>query len=598
MNASGVVAPSTPAQQQQNQPPVTPATVPTQSQPPAQGVPDTGVPTDAATGSQFANYLDTMKTKEEANNTLASQRQLLLTAMYDRPLTQQELSTLPTSVQQMVSGGNRDQIDMAVRLYNQQIQGQTNTLDQSVQYLSGEYDKTLSDAETQKQDYSSQIQNFITQYGDQAGKMLEALYGPQVLQKLKDMGLDVSGLNAPTLSQQRYAAQYGITTPGTVGSYNLSTYDQSNPNYANQISTIASTIGPISDAASAQSYISQNYPSSPITGDMVMQAAQQYGVDPTVIMSLMQKESSFLSDPNAVTDKSTNNPGSIMGGPGGKQTQYATLQDGVNGIAEWISQHPSTTSATSPAASDAAPPDPKVANVPDTTLGGLTPSAVYQNAIEYAMTGKMPTLGLSGSGSVKLAREAIINKSAAIVQASGSNMPALQALYKANSSAATKAVTRLAQVDSVSNAMVANFPRLEQLADSVNGLGITESDIEKGSAYVQQKFGSPDAAAYVELLNTMRSDYSSMQAGLAGSTGGQYFAEQAQDAIPIGLTSNQYEAINQTIQTSAANAATAINGEVTSLIGTSGTSTTPGASGPTSSGGDYQAYLKAIGASN
>ena len=63
-----------------------------------------------------------------------------------------------------------------------------------------------------------------------------------------------------------------------------------------------------------------------------------------------------------------------------------------------------------------------------------------------------------------------------------------------------------------------------------------------------------------------------MQAGLAGSRGGQFFAAQASDAIPIGLTSAQYQNIYQQIQLSSQNATQAINGEVQNLLGTSGTS--------------------------
>ena len=157
---------------------------------------------------------------------------------------------------------------------------------------------------------------------------------------------------------------------------------------------------------------------------------------------------------------------------------------------------------------------------------------------------------------------------ASAIGAKYGSLPELQALYKSDSAAATQTVERLAKVDSVSNAMTLNIPRLAALADKVNAAGISvqESDLQATQADIMRKFGNTDAASYIELVQTMRSDYAAMQAGLAGGRGGQYFAASAADAIPLGLSSDQYKAIGQTIQLSAANAATAINDEVGTLL--------------------------------
>jgi hypothetical protein len=243
---------------------------------------------------------------------------------------------------------------------------------------------------------------------------------------------------------------------------------------------------------------------------------------------------------------------------------------------------PSTTLSTT---------DANTAGLPGSIAAGTkyTPNAIYQDAIEYAMTGKVPSLGLGTAAQVQQARASINNVAAAIVAAAGQNFPALQALYKADSSAATQSVQRLARIQIVENSAVANFPRLETLADSVKaaGITITESDLQAGSAIVQQRTGSADAAAYVELVNTIRSDYSAMQASLAGSRGGQYFAETAAQAIPLGLTSAQYAAIGSTITLNAQNASTATNGEVSDLLSISGGAGALGTSGNTGGTGTY-----------
>lgn len=235
----------------------------------------------------------------------------------------------------------------------------------------------------------------------------------------------------------------------------------------------------------------------------------------------------------------------------------------------------SPTGATPATLIQATPPDPSTSNTTGVGIAAgtkYTPSAIYEDAIEYAITGKVPSLGLGSSAQVAQARAAINNVAGAIVSSTGTTFPALQALYKANSSAATQSVQRLARISIVENSATSNFPRLETLADSVKaaGITITESDLQAGSAIVQQRTGSADAASYVELVNTIRSDYSAMQSALAGARGGQYFSETAAQAIPLGLTSSQYAAISNTITLNAQNATAATNGEVQDLLSISG----------------------------
>jgi hypothetical protein len=285
-----------------------------------------------------------------SNNTLMTQRNLLLKSLYDQPLTDAEKSQLDPTLLQAVNSGDRNQIDMSLRLISDQVSGRTSTLDQSVQYLTTAYNDQQKQLETNRQDAISNVQNFVTQYGSNAGTALQALYGPDYVKQLASMGINLQSFeqqNAPTINQQRYASQYGFSIGSNGDTYNLNSYDPSNPQYGSIISGIASGIGNVSSAADATNYIQQIAPNSPITGDMVMQAAQQYGVDPSTIMAVMQQESSFLTNPNAVTDTADNNPGSIMGGANGKQTNYPTLQDGVNGIAQWLSNHKQTGASSS-----------------------------------------------------------------------------------------------------------------------------------------------------------------------------------------------------------------------------------------------------------
>lgn len=251
----------------------------------------------------------------------------------------------------------------------------------------------------------------------------------------------------------------------------------------------------------------------------------------------------------------------IKNGSLAQQKEDITVTGSETGIAP--SDQTTTISAT--------PPDPSIGDQVGVGIAAntkYTPNAIYEDALEYAFTGKVPSLGLGTAAQVQNARAAINNIAASIVASSGQNFPTLQSLYKANSAAATQSVERLARVTSVLNSTTSNFPRLETLADSLkqSGISVTESDIQAGSAAVQERTGSADAASYVELINTMRSDYSAAQAALAGGRGGQYFAESAAQAIPSGLTSKQYAAIQGTISLSSNNAIKATTDEVNNLL--------------------------------
>jgi hypothetical protein len=331
-------APTTPVQPTQpTQPPPQQST--SQQQP-------TGGPGDPNASSEFSNFMSTMKDKLNANNQLATNRALLMTAMYDRPLTQQELSQLPPETAQLVQSGDKNMLEFQIRLLNDQIQGRTQTLDQAVNYLTTAYQDDLKNAETQKNDMLSVVDKLVAAYGSKAGAALQQLYTPQQLQVLKDQfGITPENLSIPTIAEQKAGI---VPTADGTGNVDFSTYDPSNLQYGAQIQSLAAGYGTITDATAAQAIIDANSmggTTSPVTGDMVMTAAQNYGVDPGQILAVMQQESHFNTDPNATTDISTNNPGSIMGGPNGTQTPYTSVQDGVNGIAQWISDHTTSTSA-------------------------------------------------------------------------------------------------------------------------------------------------------------------------------------------------------------------------------------------------------------
>jgi len=216
--------------------------------------------------------------------------------------------------------------------------------------------------------------------------------------------------------------------------------------------------------------------------------------------------------------------------------------------------------------------DPEVISKGDTPVsqfGGLTYNALLNNAKLYlAQNGKMPSLGLGSAADTKAARFAIQNMAGQISNNLGLDINQISAAYAANKKGITDIVDRVAKIETTSGALQSQFPRLAQLADEVSsaGIKITESDLQATQAQLMTKFGSDAAASYVELINTVRGDYAAMQASLAGGRGGQFFAETAAEAIPLGLTSSQYLAQMQTIEQSSKNAIAATQQEANDLV--------------------------------
>ena len=210
-------------------------------------------------------------------------------------------------------------------------------------------------------------------------------------------------------------------------------------------------------------------------------------------------------------------------------------------------------------------------NAPNNDWGGLSYNGLFNDAkLFLAENGKMPSLGLGSNKSTQAKRDAIQNYAGQLADAMGMDVTQISAMYKANSKAASDIIGRVAKVEATSGALTSQFPRLAKLAGKVGNLGITESDLSGGKAAAARKFGSVDAGNYIELVQTVRGDYTAMQAALGGGRGGEFFARNAKDAIPLGLTPDQYMGLMDTITQSAAVSAQSTQAEAQKLLGTNG----------------------------
>lgn len=177
---------------------------------------------------------------------------------------------------------------------------------------------------------------------------------------MKDLSIDlgvgskaIQDLISGKISLSQYYAKLGqdpSTTPDTSGSNiagtDITTY-ATDPTHEQKVLSIYNTIGNISSASDATAAIKSMSPNSPITGQMIADAADKYSLNSDqqkLMISIMQQDSSLGT---AGLGKKTKNPGNVGNDDNGNIKTYNTWNEGVNAVAKWIKGHPAdTTNAT------------------------------------------------------------------------------------------------------------------------------------------------------------------------------------------------------------------------------------------------------------
>ena len=129
-----------------------------------------------------------------------------------------------------------------------------------------------------------------------------------------------------------------VITDGSVavlGEYDISLY-ATDPLHEEKIMNILSKMGVIDTVEKIDDYIKGKYSSSPVTGEMIMSAAEAYIVDVRLMMAMMELDSRFGTVGVAV---GTLNPGNVGNDDDGNTRTYESWQEGVTAVAEWLSRH-------------------------------------------------------------------------------------------------------------------------------------------------------------------------------------------------------------------------------------------------------------------
>lgn len=240
-----------------------------------------------------------------------------------------------TAQEQALSGNlsaATDIVNQTIQHEFQPIQTQLAAMQQF--YQMNQNDLSASESAQLQQNYSIQSANYSNFLQTKSSAYQTAItYGasPQTLTALAN-AQDINGVwNALT----GVVSGTANTGGSIVNGYDLSTY-ATDPDYASKIATASSTIGPITSVAQANQIISSIAPNSPITGAMIAQAAQQYGVDPQTLIAGMAVESQLGTQGAGAK---TFNPANIGNTDDGSTNNLGNWQAGVNAYASWLSNH-------------------------------------------------------------------------------------------------------------------------------------------------------------------------------------------------------------------------------------------------------------------
>lgn len=139
-----------------------------------------------------------------------------------------------------------------------------------------------------------------------------------------------------SLSQAYNAA--GNTTAGIIAGVDISRY-ATDPQHEQKVLSIYNTIGNIANEASADVVLKKLAPSTKITGKMVMDSASKYGIDPALLVAMMQQDSSLGTKGLGAKNNNPGNIGQFDELGTNAVDGYKTLGEGVDAVAKWLSNN-------------------------------------------------------------------------------------------------------------------------------------------------------------------------------------------------------------------------------------------------------------------
>lgn len=138
----------------------------------------------------FGMIMEQIKNKTQENNALVKNKQLAVTALFDRPLMPDELEELSPAMRTAIESGDKRRIEMAIRITNDTLSGRTASLDKSIDFLTNIYQTSMSALEDERNRAESILMSGLKEYGS---SFLD-IYGPEQLQQIQNMGYNLEGI--------------------------------------------------------------------------------------------------------------------------------------------------------------------------------------------------------------------------------------------------------------------------------------------------------------------------------------------------------------------------------------------------------------------
>jgi len=123
-------------------------------------------------------------------------------------------------------------------------------------------------------------------------------------------------------------------TPNVMG-FDIRSY-ATDPNHEKSVASIAEKIGKFNTLSDLNNYIKKNFPSSPVSGEMIVSASAKYKIPWEILVAMMQQDSSMGTKGKGAR---TFNPGNVGNDDAGNIVNWGDWQSGVNAVAEWLAKH-------------------------------------------------------------------------------------------------------------------------------------------------------------------------------------------------------------------------------------------------------------------
>ena len=185
----------------------------------------------------------------------------------------------------------------------------------------------------------------VNKFDAEVNEVLNTINKLKLLQGISETAA-VTPFTEAEVVQNGIEASFGIASSNTVSGtgsitpmdeYDITSY-ATDPLHEQKIASILSGMGEMTGPESIDAYINAKSISSPLTGQMIFDAANSSAVDVRLVMAIMEQDSRFGTAGVAVD---TFNPGNV-GNTGSATKTYDSWQAGVEAVAEWLSRHRKT----------------------------------------------------------------------------------------------------------------------------------------------------------------------------------------------------------------------------------------------------------------